>query len=469
VSAIIDALQSQRDAKNTQAEALLTAASTVTEARKVAGMTVEEGAAFDALLTGVRADDERLVELRAKEVREAAAAASRVVAGEVGEHRGVATVTDPAIYARDRADTSYFRDLYLARCESDGEAAGRLRRHDKARTDEVQKRALSVVGSTVGGAGTGGAGGDFAPPLWVLDDFAALARPGRKFADSLTPRPLPNGISSVNIPRVATGTTEAIQTTNNSALSQTDLTTAFVSSPIATIGGKQVVSLQLLTQSGIPFDEVVMMDLAADYARSFDVQVISGSGASGQLTGVLTYFAASGTQNVTYTQATPAVGGAGGLYAKIFNACSNIETSRFMAPDTIWMHPRRWNYILSSSDTANRPLVVPAGVNSFNNIGVDGGVIEQGVVGSLAGLRVITDANIPTNTGVGTNQDPILVGYSKDLRVWEGNLDMQTFTATYADSAGVLFRALAFSAAIPSRYATSVSVINGTGLVPPTF
>jgi hypothetical protein len=46
---------------------------------------------------------------------------------------------------------------------------------------------------------------------------------------------------------------------------------------------------------------------------------------------------------------------------------------------------------------------------------------------------------------------------------------METFTAPYADSAGVLFRALGYAAFIPSRFTTSLSVITGTGLVTPSY
>jgi hypothetical protein len=87
----------------------------------------------------------------------------------------------------------------------------------------------------------------------------------------------------------------------------------------------------------------------------------------------------------------------------------------------------------------------------------------------MLGLPVYTDPNIPTNTGAGTNQDPVFVLRREDVYLYESALRMQSFDATYADSAGVLFRAFAYSAAIPDRYGPSVNVVNGTGLVTPTF
>jgi len=105
-------------------------------------------------------------------------------------------------------------------------------------------------------------------------------------------------------------------------------------------------------------------------------------------------------------------------------------------------------------------------VVATNDRGIDA---AQGAVGKIGGLDVVTDAAIPTNTGAGTNQDPVYVGIRGDLRLWESPLQAQTFEQPYADSAGVLFRVLAYAASIPSRYTTSLSVVNGTGLITPVF
>src|ERR1019366_5239633 len=76
------------------------------------------------------------------------------------------------------------------------------------------------------------------------------------------------------------------QESQNNQISSTDMQTTSVSSGISTISGQQIVSLQLVSQSGIPFDEIILGDLAADFARSLDSQVITGSGSAGQLRGL---------------------------------------------------------------------------------------------------------------------------------------------------------------------------------------
>lgn len=411
-------------------------------------------ARHNALVEQIGMCEARIVEIDQEEARTAAANASRAQLGDTGPQAAGAQVTDPPVYRKGDVAASYFRDLYMARKTGDRDAMDRLRRND---AQIGEQRALTTAA---------GAGGEFAPPLWLVDQFVALARPGRVFADSLHPSVLPAGVSSVNVPKVASGTSEAVQATQNSAVSQTDLTTTSVSSGIVTIAGKQVVAQQLLEQSGIPFDEVILADLAADYAKQFDTQVISGSGASGQLNGVSTYFTASGANNVTYTSTTPTTQL---LYKSIGNAIQKILTSRFMPPDVIYMHPRRWYAILSDADTTGRPLVLPQG-SAYNALGTaKEGPVPEGAAGVILGLPVIVDPNLPTNIGAGTNQDNVYVARSADLRLWETSLRAESFDAPYADSMGILFRAFAYSAAIPGRYTTSVSVISGTGLVAPTF
>jgi HK97 family phage major capsid protein len=255
-----------------------------------------------------------------------------------------------------------------------------------------------------------------------------------------------------------------VQNPQNTALSQTDLTTNSVSSSITTVGGKQVVSMQLLQQSGLNFDEVILGDLAADYAKQLDTQWLSGTGANGQLRGVT---GAAGA-TVTYTDASPAVAGAGKFYAQVAKAIQTVETTRYAPPDTILMHPRRWAWLTASFDGNNRPLIVPSS-NGYNAIGTPGAVKEQGLVGEVLGLPVYTDPNIATNLGAGTNQDTVYVLKASDLWLWETAVQAEAFTATYADSMGVLFRLFAYSASIPDRYAASICLISGTGLVTPAF
>ena len=72
---------------------------------------------------------------------------------------------------------------------------------------------------------------------------------------------------SINIPVINTGTQVAAQNGQNTGVQQIDLTTSSKASPVITVAGGQTVSLQLIEQSPINIDNVVLSDLAADYAR----------------------------------------------------------------------------------------------------------------------------------------------------------------------------------------------------------
>jgi HK97 family phage major capsid protein len=388
------------------------------------------------------------------DIEESRTTSTRSTAGGVKIPAAVVT-RDEQVYRPDVNEVSYFRDLHTA-TRGDWAAAERLDRNNR----QMSYRALST---------TAGAGGQFAPPLWLTEEWVALARAGRVTADLSTKDVLPDGISSVNLPVIATGTSTAVQATQNTALSQTDLTTSSVSSGITLIGGKQISSLQLLRQGGVAMDRVILGDLAADYARQLDTQVISGSGASGQLRGLLN---GAGVGSTAYTTATPKVidttTPANSFYYAVIRAINAVNTTRFLPPTAIVMHPRRWAWLLESLDNSGRPLVLTDG-NAFNALGVETSKAAQGPVGNLANLPVYIDPNIPTNLGAGTNQDPCFVLRASDVFLWETEIALESFDSTYADQASVLFRALSFSAFISDRYGAAVNVINGTGMVAPTL
>lgn len=97
--------------------------------------------------------------------------------------------------------------------------------------------------------------------------------------------PLPPGTDSINIPGTSTPTREGIQAAQGGAVTSVDLTDRAVTGTVLTIAGQKDISMQLLEQSPANFDEIVFMDLIADYNQQLDKQVISGSGAAGNATG----------------------------------------------------------------------------------------------------------------------------------------------------------------------------------------
>lgn len=411
--------------------------------------------AHDATTDEVRT---RLAEAEEDERRSATAATIAAELGNTGsEERGqtrspATTGKEEQTYRKD-GQHSYFRDLVSVNLNRDGMTAARDRLSRNNREVEVETRALST---------TDGAGGDFVPPLWMINDYVELARTARPTADRVRNEVLPSGTDSVSIPKIATGTAVAEQATQNTAVQNTDATTSSVTANVATLAGQQVIPVQLIEQSPLNMDSILLADLAADYAAKVDLFVLNNNAANKK--GLLQE---AGTNAVTYTSGAPTVAL---LWPKLADAIQQVTTNVFMPPDTIVMHPRRWAYLLSSVDSSGRPLIVSSGQPSQNAIGTATGVASaNGLVGNIQGLDVIVDPQVPTNLGAGTNQDPIIVFRASDSVLWEGAPHAEAFRETKADQLSVLLRFYRYAAFTTARRAKSVSVINGTGLVAPTF
>jgi hypothetical protein len=132
------------------------------------------------------------------------------------------------------------------------------------------------------------------------------------------------------------------------------------------------------------------------------------------------------------------------------------------------MHNSRWSWCLEALDSSGRPLILTSG-GAFNAPGISEQPVAQGAAGSLLGLPVFTDPNIPVNLGAGTNQDVVFVLRGPDCYLYESELRLESFDQTYADQVSVLFRAVGWSALLSDRFGPSVNVIAGTGLVAPVL
>jgi HK97 family phage major capsid protein len=386
---VLDSMREARTAKKAELDALLGAV----QAREDKNFTADEVAKFDQLTAEIRGSDSRIDELEQIEQRENAAAETRRQAGSgAGSEGPGAQVTDPEVYIRSgKNGNSYFRDLGRATLKLDGaqEANERLQRHGKAQAD-IEKRALGNTNAA------GGSGGEFAPPKWLVDDYIRLARMGRVTADLYNKMDVPSGTSSVNLPKVLTGTSVALQSSQNSNLSATDLTTGSVSTGFSTIGGKQIVSQQLLDQSAINFDQVVTSDLAAAYAQNLGSQIINGAGSGANNNSVVNGLLAAtiaGANQSTFTSGSPTVAL---FYSKAAGMISSFVVTRLAQPEVWLMHPRRYYWLLAASDSNGRPLIVPQPV-AFNPAATQSGsIVDAGATGmTFLGLPVYIDPQRP--------------------------------------------------------------------------
>lgn len=309
-----------------------------------------------------------------------------------------------------------------------------------------------------------GAGGEFVPPMYMTAEWLAFARAGRVVADACHHEELPDGTMSINIPKVTGGTSAATQGTQNTNVSDTDLTTAYVTTPVVTKAGMQIVSLQLIERSPIAFDEAVFKDLGLALAQNIDIAVVNGPG-SGDVTGILN---TSSINTVTWTQASPTLKG---LYGQIGVAKADIANTRFLPATHCFMTPTRWEWISQSVDANSRPLVVPSYNGPFNvaAVSADAATAEGAVGRNFQGLATFEDANVPANLGAGTNQDVVVVSRMDENWLLESPIVTRALPQTYGAQLSVLLQVYEYMAFTAARYPVANAQVTGTGLTPPTF
>lgn len=370
-----------------------------------------------------------------------------------GEERRFA---EPKSRATDRADLpyskdsqhSFYRDLIRAKNSPSSDAWERLEKNNRHRVDtaEAQQRA--------GLTQAAGAGGEFIYPVW-LDEYVPLLRAGRVFANLCGPRPLPPNTNSINVPKITTGASVAVQS-DAASVSNTDLVTTSVTAQVQTFAGRTVAAYQDIDLGAGYIDQMIHDDLMADYDRDEDSTLLNGS-----VSNAKGLFNVSGTNAVTYTDASPT---GPELYSPLFQARSQISKLAFVDADAIVMHPSTWNWYLSQLDGSNLPLAVFSGSNNFNRTGTFQNV-GQGASGQIAGIPVYVDANVPVNLGAGTNQAPIAMLNSKNLYLYESVPSFKVADQTSIANLQYQFVLYGYAAWAFGRLPAMVSIINGTGLI----
>jgi HK97 family phage major capsid protein len=239
------------------------------------------------------------------------------------------------------------------------------------------------------------------------------------------------------------------------------MTDTFVTAPVRTIAGQEDVALQLLDQSPVAFDEIVFSDLMSDYNAKLDIQVINGSGSSGQHLGILNV---GSINSVTYTDATPTFSE---MYPSFAQGASKIYKNRKLPATAGVVLPSIWYWGTAQTDTTGRPLIVPPSV-AFNSIGTQVDLASgEGPAGMLSmGLPAYLDGNLPTNLGAGTNETRTIIARFLDLYLWEGAMQTRVLQEVLSGTLQVRFQVYAYSAFMAGRRPESISVVSGTGLIP---
>ena len=439
-------LKEQRDGLVAEVETTLAAEDVTAEALDAASATQEE----------ISALDERIATAEKVEARTAALAESRKEA-KVATFGGAVVTREAMTYDKDGRN-SFVRDMIGAQLRNDRSSWERLARHQQEVA--IETRDISR---------TDGAGGDFVPPIYLINEYAEFARAARVTADLVTNMALPAGTDSINIPQITTGTLSAFQSADNAATTTRDMVSSTVTAPVRTISGYENVSIQLVEQSPLAggLDRLVFGDLMADYALQLNTAVVgTGDGTSGTLKGLVTL--GTDTTNgipTTWTESTPtAVNGA----IAIAKAISKVVTNRYKAAEAIIMHPSMWYWLASQVDGSNRPLVVPVtgASQAFNSAGtVTNPGAPAGLVGTIQGVPVFIDATV--SKVYATNQSPILVGKFSDSYLFESGVKTRVLPDVLSSNLTVRFQVYGY-AALAHRFNKSISAISGTGTVAPS-
>ena len=352
----------------------------------------------------------------------------------------------------DPKGQTFLRDVALSAISPFGQSRERVERH--MREEQVER------GDQLARAAGTGAFAGLVVPQYLTDLVAPAAATARPFANICSKHSLPADGTTVSISRITTATSAAAQSSENLAVSETNIDDTLLTETMFTVAGQQTLSRQAI-ERGTGTEEVTLNDLFRRYHSALDAKLLND--ATTGLTNV--------AQSVAYTDASPT---AAELYPKVLNAQSNLEAvmlDQGVGDLYAVMHSRRWAWMQSQVGTSWPFIGQPgyAAQQGGANYATGYGDNVRGILPN--GIKVIVDNNIATNLGGGTNEDEIYVVNSAELHLWEDASAPVFIRAEQpaAASLGVLLVVYGYAAYSFRRYTNGHQKIAGTGLVTPTF
>lgn len=351
-----------------------------------------------------------------------------------------------------RKGAEFVRDVVAQFANRSLEAEQRLSRHMQ---EERVERGRYLERASAGTSNFAG----LVVPQYLTDLYAPMVAAMRPFADACNKHDLPESGMTVNISRITTATTVALQTEDN-APTTTAIDDTLLTENVQTAAGFTDLTRQAI-ERGTGVEEVTMDDLFRRYASTLDSTLLN------QATTGLTNIAGSTTYDDTSITVQE-------LWPKFLASAAGSEAAFLgMAfPDFVIMHSRRWYWLQSQLTTQwpfmSQPQNYPTqSGGSANNVGYN-----QGIRGTLpSGMRVIVDNNVATNLGTGTNQDEIYTIASSECHLWEDPNAPVFIRAEQPLVSQLAVRLVLYGYFAYSfrRYTNGQQKIAGTGLVTPTF
>lgn len=357
----------------------------------------------------------------------------------------------------DRDGGNFLKDVTRQFLYRDIEAEQRLARHMQEERVERGQYLQRAVGT--------GAFAGLTVPQYLTDMYAPAVAALRPFADACNKHVLPSDGMTVNISQITTATSAALQASENTAVSETNIDDTLLTENVQTAAGQQTLSRQAIDR-GTGVEGIVLDDLFRRYATVLDSTLINQA-----TTGL-----GNVTAGQTYTDASPT---GPEIYSQMVGAMSTVETTLlgWAQPDLAVMHPRRWYKLLSAVSSTwpmiyGQPPDAAQVAGSSNNLGY-----AKGIRGRLAnGLQVCVDANVTTLANgtalTGGTQDHIYVVPSQEMHLWEDPSAPAFIRAEQPAAAnlGVVLVIYGYFAYCFRRFPSGATVkINGTGLAAPVF
>src|SRR5581483_10166458 len=176
-------------------------------------------------------------------------------------------------------------------------------------------------------------------------------------------------------------------------------------------------------------------DLTEAYDSQLETQLLNGSGAAGQLFGLLNV---SGISTVTYTDGTPT---ATEMFTYLGQAVAAVGKNRKLPPECWLMNTSRLAWLGSSEDSQNRPLMIADR---------DG----AGDVDLLAYPVELTDAMPVTLSG---NQDAIIACRPSDSLLFESAPHARVHLDVLSGTLQARIQLHCYVAALMGRYPTGTA------------
>lgn len=356
------------------------------------------------------------------------------------------------------SENSIFYDL-IGEIKGEQGSIDRIQRH-KQEMDKINaslpssEKFATTVGGTAQVAG-------LVPPQYLTQLVADFPTSGRPFANYIPKMPMPPLGSTINIPRITTAARADMQTAELAAVATRDVDDTLLTINKRTIAGEVKVSRQAV-EFGAMVDSVLYRSLMNDLDQKVDVQLLNGTGASGQVKGLLN--ATTKTEG-TYTQATAADRSLSELWPIIMQTSGKQEAARKKGTDLMIVDPVRWGWMWGALDGDDRPLLGANTALAMNTMAVGSVARKQfGIRAELASFPVMVNANVPVNLGAATNQDPIILVCTEDMLFFETpvmTIAVDQTRASNLEISLVAYKYIAFSA---EWYDNAVATVLGSGM-----